>query len=202
MPYFCSTATPIYSELLDKVHGLIDSAGSPVMLIGNMNATLPQTSQLSQNWYKARPFTSHRVLLYDLLCNNSLMSANFAYEQSVDDTYFKGHARSYIDHVFVSEEIRPYITSCSILALHEDNTNGHLSILTKMIIKTQTETLALVDVYKCFKINYIDWKSIGYREKYCGALQRSLHNLNTDHTHVTTPEDGQAFVNQLYDAIE
>ena len=51
-------------------------------------------------------------------------------------------------------------------------------------------------------MNYIDWKSIGFREKYCEALQRSLHNFNTDHTHVTTLEEGQAFVNQLCDAAE
>ena len=89
MPYFYSTSTPIYmySELLDKVHSLIDSAGSPVMLMGDMNATSPQTSQLSQNWYNARPFTSRSMLLYDLLCNNSLMSANFANKQSVDYIY-------------------------------------------------------------------------------------------------------------------
>ena len=55
---------------------------------------------------------------------------------------------------------------------------------------------------KCFKINYIDCKSTGCLEKYCGALQRSLRNFNTDHTHVTIPEDGQAFVNQLCDANE
>ena len=112
--------------------------------------------------------------------------ASFA---SVDYTYFKGHARSYIDHVFVSEEMRPYITSCSILALHEDNTSDHLPILTKMIIKAQNETLtANVDVCKYFKMNYIDWKSIGCREKYCELIQRSLLNFNTDHTctHVTT----------------
>ena len=49
-----------------------------------------------------------------------------------------------------------------------------------MISKTQTGTLAAnVDVCKCFKMNYIDWKSIGCREKYRGALQRSLHNFNT-----------------------
>ena len=83
------------------------------------------------------------------------------------------------------------------------NTSDHLPILTKMIIKAQTETLAdNVDVRKCFKMNNIDWKSIGCREKYCGALQRSLHNFNTDHTHVTTPEEGQALVNQLCDATE
>ena len=127
--------------LKNSANFLIDSDGSPVMLMGDMNATLPQTSQLSQNWYKARSFTSHSMLLYDLLCNNSLMSVNFAYKQSVDYTYFKGHLQSYIDHVFVSEEIISYITSCSILALHEDNTSDHLPILKKMIIKAQTETL-------------------------------------------------------------
>ena len=99
------------------------------------------------------------------------MSVNFAYKQSVGYIYFKGHSRSYIDHVFVSEEIIPYITSCSILALHEDNTSDHLPILTKMIIKAQNETLAAnVDVCKCFKMSYIDWKSTGCREKYCEAL--------------------------------
>ena len=42
----------------------------------------------------------------------------------------------------------------------------------------------------------------GCREKYHGALQRSLHNFNTDHTHVATPEEGQALVNHLCDATE
>ena len=87
--------------------------------------------------------------------------------------------------------------------INEHGTSDQLPILTKMIIKAQTETLAdNVDVRKCFEMNYIDWKSIGCREKYCGALQRSLHNFNTDHTHVTTPEEGQTLVNQLCDATE
>ena len=69
------------------------------------------------------------------------MSANFAYKQSVGYTYFKGHSRSYIDHVFVSEEIIPYITSCSILALHEDNKNKKNKNKNKNEFITITETM-------------------------------------------------------------
>ena len=99
LPYFHSESTPLYSETLDKLHGIIQKITSPFILLGDMNAQMPHTAQLSSHVYKSKPYNNHSLLLYDLVCDYEMTSANFQYKQSVAYTYFKGSTRTYIDHV-------------------------------------------------------------------------------------------------------
>ena len=39
-------------KLRDKIHAIIDNLDSPVILLGDMNAQLPQQQVLSANWYR------------------------------------------------------------------------------------------------------------------------------------------------------
>ena len=80
----------LYSETLEDVQSIIDTNDpSPIMLVGDMNASLPQSDHLDHRWYRSHPFNQHSLLLYDFLLNNELVNGNFAFEQKVNYTYQK-----------------------------------------------------------------------------------------------------------------
>ena len=61
MPFYTGSSDQmtLYIETLDVLQDLLDtySAGSPVILMGDFNTTLPQSETLKGNWYCVRPFT-------------------------------------------------------------------------------------------------------------------------------------------------
>lgn len=69
MPYNNGTSehTELYVETIEKLQDLIDTYAnnSPIMIVGDFNACLPQQEQLSTFWYRTRPFTRQSLLLYD-----------------------------------------------------------------------------------------------------------------------------------------
>ena len=138
LPYHCANSAEAYSETLDQVYSIMESTDSPVVLVGDMNAHLPYNSNLTTNWYKQRPFNRHSLLLHDLICDNNMISANYHYRQKLDYTYFKGHCRSYIDHIFTSEHLIDCLVNCEILDHHSYNTSDHLPV--KVHIKLPCDT--------------------------------------------------------------
>ena len=90
LPFFSGTSCEQYNETLDKIHAIIDNLDSPVILLGDMNAQLPQQQVLSANWYRQRPFNKHSVFLHDFLGDHNMISANFSYKQNINHTYFSG----------------------------------------------------------------------------------------------------------------
>ena len=98
MPYYNGTTdhTIVYHETLDDVQCLIDAnEQSPIMFLGDMNASLPQSSIVSHNWNKRHPFTRHSLMLYDFICDDDLYRCNFDYDQHV---HFKGRVYQYLIH--------------------------------------------------------------------------------------------------------
>ena len=89
---------------LEKLHSIIQNITSPFILLGDMNAQMPHTVQLSSQWYKSKPYNNHSLLLCDLVCDYEMTIANFQHVQSVAFTYFKGSTRTYIDHVYISDQ--------------------------------------------------------------------------------------------------
>ena len=61
--------------------------GEPLVIVGDMNASLPQQQTLTCNWHRLRPFNAHILILYDLLCDNELCIANFGFKQPCNHTY-------------------------------------------------------------------------------------------------------------------
>ena len=106
----------------------LETAGSPVVLLGDMNAQLPGQQNLAVKWYRDRKISNHSLFLHDFLSDPSLVSANFAFKQNVNYTYFSGSSKSYIDHIFLSENIFSNLTECSILLHHPDNFGDHLPL--------------------------------------------------------------------------
>ena len=105
MPYNNNTASQseLYMETLDVLSQSIESTAgnTPYLVIGDMNAELPQGHVLEKNWYKCRPYNRHSALLYDFMVDRELMVFHLNQSQT-DFTYHKGDNTSYIDYVFIS----------------------------------------------------------------------------------------------------
>ena len=116
----------LFSETLDILQASIDDMElSPLMIIGDMNATLPSNNQLVRNWYRKHPYNGHSYILYDFLCNNELIVANFNFKQNTSYTYCNAGTKSYIDHVFLSPKAGDLISQCRIIDDLFDNVSDH-----------------------------------------------------------------------------
>ena len=104
------------------------SPDSPLMIMGDFNVSLPKALHLSSGWYKSRPYNRHSVLLYDFICNNELIVANFEFDQKVDYTYRKSNCSSYIDHCLVTRQLTNMVKECRILLEDQDSTSYHLPV--------------------------------------------------------------------------
>jgi len=83
LPYYKGTTNQIqlYSETLDILQSSLDTIEpSPVMIVGDMNTSLPQHHQLSRYWHRTHPFNVYSYMLHDFMCNNDFIVANFAFE--------------------------------------------------------------------------------------------------------------------------
>ena len=173
LPFYCNSSIIEFSETLDKIHAVMESINSPVVLVGDMNAQLPQNSNLPVNWHKQRPFNRHSVLLYDFISDHNLISANFKFKQNANYTYFNSSARSYIDHMFVSENSHDKLVACTIIPFCEANLSDHLAmkltmdlvIATPHMLKNNCNTLR-----SC--IPKIDLSKTVNRNKYQKHLKR------------------------------
>ena len=60
----------LYMETLDILQDTLDvySESTPVMIMGDFNASLPQHNLISNLWYKCRPFNRNSLFLYDFIC--------------------------------------------------------------------------------------------------------------------------------------
>ena len=98
------------------------------MVLGEYNTTLPQSTILRDNWYHSRPFTKYSFLLYEFLTENELIVANFDFNQNIKYTFSKGNVTSYIDHCFVTCQLKDHVINCRILSNHSDCVSDHFPI--------------------------------------------------------------------------
>ena len=66
MPHFDGTVNQIaqYNQALEDVQCIIDcNDPSPVLFIGDMNASMPRAEQLTRNWYRRHPFSRHSIII-------------------------------------------------------------------------------------------------------------------------------------------
>ena len=122
----------LYTEILDLLQHLLNTYGqiSPVVLSGNFNAALPQSSQLACNWYQRHPFSKKSAVFYEFLSSNDLYIANFDFKQNVNYTYFEENVKSHIDYCILSNQLRDKISKCSILS-SRNSTSDQLMLQTK-----------------------------------------------------------------------
>ncbi|KAK2157670.1 hypothetical protein LSH36_187g07033 [Paralvinella palmiformis] len=104
LPFYDESVDQIelYAESLQCLQSVLElHQGEPLVIVGDMNAALPQKQQLSFNWHQLRPFNADSLILYDFVCDNDMCIGNFGYTQTMNYMYFKGVNRTYIIHVFI-----------------------------------------------------------------------------------------------------
>ena len=202
LPFFSGTSCEKYNETLDKIHAIIDNLDSPVILLGDMNAQLPQQQVLSANWYRQRPFNKHSVFLHDFLGDHNMISANFSYKQNINHTYFSGTCRSYIDHIFVSENAVNQMNKCTILPHHTDNVGDHLPLKVNITLSCKPSCNSSCDVTLCKLIKSIDWSKESNREQYLENIKRYTVDMNISNVgNITDSKSAQQCVNELNSGI-
>ena len=75
-----------YLETLDELQGLINNCDKnvPIIIMGDMNTSLPQNITLQKNWYRQHPYNNRSVILYDFILDNNLCVGNFMFQQNVN----------------------------------------------------------------------------------------------------------------------
>ena len=138
LPYFNGQGdqAELYTETFDCLQNLCDIyvQKSPIMILGDFYAALPQQTCLTAQWYKQKPYNSNSLLLYDFICDNDLIVSNFKFEQPVNYTYCKGNGVSYLDHVLVSRDLDDCVSSCFIYNDFGISTSDHLPIVTSLYL--------------------------------------------------------------------
>ena len=134
---------------------------------------MPHTSKLSSQWYKSKPYNNHSMLLNDIVCNYEITSANFQYKQMYAYTYFKGSTRTYIDHVFISDQLQDSTVGCAILPSDVENTSDPLPMKTTITLQTEqpTESNEADNSNMCIT-SKIDWDVNDNRLRYTNHVDR------------------------------
>jgi len=172
-----------YIELLDIISAHLETTSAPSILVGDWNTSLPQKKNLCQTWYRAKPMNIRSLILYDFISSNELAVANFKTLQETNHTYFKGHQKSYIDHVLVPAYMLTDVNYCKI-EQHMDNASDHYAIISSLKI----------DVVSDVSAGYMDnhtfsptqWSNDNFCDLYRSYLQESLDShtvLNPDMIH-------------------
>ena len=74
---------------------------------------------------------------------NELSVINFAFSQSVNYTFHRRDAKSYIDHILVSESLMTNVLDCKILTECPDNLSDHLPISCTLQLQIQNSPMSL-----------------------------------------------------------
>ena len=180
MPFYTGSSeqTEFYVETLDLLQELLDtySEGSPVMVLGDYNTTLPQSTTLRDNWYCSRPFTKYSFLLYEFLTENDFTAANFDFNQNIKYTYFKDNVTSYIDHCVVTRQLKDHVINCRILSNHSDCASDHfpIEILVSVPIRDPQNSTDTIQTH-----SYVNWNDKHVKECYTKELTMLIANMKT-----------------------
>ena len=200
LPYFNSRPDQLalYAETLDILQSTIDScSGSPFVILGDMNAPLPQARTLSRHWYKSKPFNMNSMLLYDFMTANDLCVANFVFTQSVNYTYKKGTHRSYIDHVLVPVHLIERLSDCKIICHDDIIASDHFPLKTSYNMPVAPQPMNNKhesDLIQNFpKMN---WENESVRNTYQQKLSQALSQRQLRCNGVVNRTDAQYSVNK------
>ena len=182
LPYYDGTKSSLdsYIETLDQVQCSIHNCSDdvPIILVGDMNTSLPREKKLPYKWFCQKPYSKQSAVLYDFLQDNNRRVANFMDEQVVHYTYQKGNTRSYIDNILVLAHIAPLIRHCRILHRDADNVSDHLALSCNIGLETlfpQKEDDTNDNILKSVpKFPKPQWSVSGYIQGYEHHLRSSL----------------------------
>ena len=198
----------LYAETLELLQDAIDTCESntPIMILGDFNASLPQGDSLPTNWYKLKPFSRQSLLLFDFLCFNSFMVCNFVFSQNVNYTYFKGSHKSYIDHCIVSSHVKDQVLDCKILNDCVDSTSDHFAIETLIKLAICSSKGHVKDYgYELTQhmYPYVNWKNQTVKEDYIAQIAILSKSIipPVDIADVASTGDIQMYINEYCNNI-
>ena len=206
LPFYNGRAeqTILYTETLDAVQSILEScSNAPVVVMGDMNAALPQSEHLNSTWYRHHPFNSHSMQLYDFLFTNEMVVANFSFQQEISYTYRKGQHRTYIDHVFMTRQAIKNVSDCKVLQFDECWTSDHFPLETVYNLYIPCETMADLCYDQCKDYSKLNWQDPVIRTNYSKNLTEALSHIdvNLDFSTIDTVQKAQDMADQYCDRL-
>jgi hypothetical protein len=193
-----------YSDTVDVLQSILDNVHGPCIVVGDMNAPLPQQQTLTRYWYRQHPFNSHSYLLHDFLCTNNLQAANFNFVQKVKYTYSDARSRSYIDHVLVPHHVAGKVTDCTIMCDIDINTSDHFPLMTTITTETNEnskipskENKHYLPVYP--KMNWEDKEMCHVYKEIVAEAAQKIQTVNINNIH--EKHEARNVVESLFDSI-
>ena len=83
LPYHNGTVDQLdlFGETIQTLQAFMDNhEGEPFMIVGDMNASLPQQRHLGRKWYRQSPYNHNSLMLFDFICDNELYVTNFGFK--------------------------------------------------------------------------------------------------------------------------
>ena len=170
----------------------------PVIILGDLNTSLPQMDFLTQRWFTKRPFNRNSVLLYNFIEENNFCVANFICEQNTNYTFSKGSLTSYIDHILMPYYLVDVLEDCKILSEEPDNVSDHFALTMTMKISTNPNKPGLYGTKPLRGKCRPQWKNHDFQTSYRGILTSILDNVSPINLVETTIENASKAVNSLY----
>ena len=143
------------------------------------------------------------------LCNNDLFVCNFAFNQKVNHTYFKGSCTSYIDHCVITSHAKDMVHKCNIFNDCEDNTSDHFPIMMTLglpIPNTENEEdIGLVRNESDAQVqnDYVNWNNVTFKNAYVSNISLLSKGIvpPEDVTECTSQGCVQEYVNKYSETI-
>ena len=201
-----ASQTVEYYDTLEDIQCIIDcNDPSPVIFLGDMNVSLPQSLTLPRNWHKKSPFNNNSFLLYDFLCQNDFVYNNFRHAQLINYTYVRNNTFSYTENMFCTRYFHQTVTDCSILHDTADIVSDHLPM--HLLIRLEDEPKSKVPEENLMRFNKVcprlDWSN----EKHCRFFAKHVTELAAtlpyvDLKSIMTMRDAKLEVSRLCDAVQ
>ena len=139
-----------------------------MMIVGDMNAPLPTTAELSRCWYRKHPYNKHGFVLYLFFRSKDL-------EIDVPYTVFNTTSNTYIDHVFSSNFAADAIKSCSIISNSALNVSDHYPLHTLIELCFKDDAISDVsnDAPSFPRINWSDSQICSLYSQY--VIEKATH---------------------------
>ena len=205
LPYYNGRAeqSTLYAETLDAVQSVIENcSNAPTVIMGDMNAALPQSKDLHHLWYRNHPFNSNSMQLYDFLCNNEMVVANFSFQQEINYTYRKGQHRTYIDHMLMTNQAMRNVTQCKIIYSDECWTSDHFPLETVYSLHVPSDETEAPYCDQHTEYPKINWSNSTTRSDYNKRLAQAFQSsANFDYSAVNSIHKAQQIADEYCEKI-
>ena len=138
-------------ETIDTVQCLIDKCNDdiPVIIMGDMNASIPKSDHIFPKWYKHKPYSKRSAILYEFLCDNNLSVGNYVSNYCMDYTYIKAN-HDLTSTIYLYQSRSPLYMSVQDSDFQcdsPDNVSDHLPVSVTVYVPKKVILTLLVPLY-------------------------------------------------------